>query len=221
MSRPQASNDEHSPFTRLLLVRHGETIWNTERRAQGHLDSPLTEKGLAQAEAIARRLRDRRLDALYSSDLGRAMQTAKAIANQNAIREVWPEAGLRERKLGVYQGLTTREFMEQHPEIAQRYYAADNDYCLPEGESRREFHQRCVNCFENLAKRHPGQTLLVVSHGGVLAGLFREVIGLPLEVPRQFEVFNASLGEVHYREGNWRLATWGDISHLPEQTFQP
>ena len=197
----------------LIAVRHGETEWNVDGKQQGHLDSPLTALGVQQAEALAAGLADRKIDVIYSSDLGRALQTARIIDRRLSIG-VLTEPRLRERSLGVTQGLTVAQFARSHPADAARYISTDPDYVIPGGESARQRHERCVACADELAARHAGETVLIVAHGGVLESLFRRTLNLPLAAPRRFSFFNASINTFSITHGVWRLATWGDISHL-------
>lgn len=199
--------------THVIVVRHGETTWNTEKRWQGHLDSPLTPRGLSQARALAARLMNQRFSALYSSDLGRAYETAQIVAAATG-HSVVPDARLRERNLGIFQGLTSEEIRTAYPEEHELYRARDPDHLLPGGESLRRQVERNVACFEELAQKHLVESIVVVTHGGVLSGLFRHVLSLPLEAPRRFDFANSSLNVFTYGEGYWTLRTWGDVSHL-------
>jgi probable phosphoglycerate mutase len=199
--------------TRVIVVRHGETAWNNEKRWQGHLDSPLTAKGLSQAQALARRLSGERFSALYTSDLGRAYQTAQLIAAATG-HSVVLDSRLRERKLGVFQGLTSEEIRAVHAEEYELYRIRDPDHALPGGESLRQQVDRNLRCFEELAQRHLGESIVVVTHGGVLSGLFRHVLSIPMQAPRRFAFANSSLNIFIFQEGDWMLQTWGDVSHL-------
>jgi probable phosphoglycerate mutase len=199
--------------TRVIVVRHGETAWNNEKRWQGHLDSPLTAKGLSQAQALARRLSGERFSALYTSDLGRAYQTAQLIAAATG-HSVVLDARLRERKLGVFQGLTSEEIRAVHAKEYELYRIRDPNHKLPGGESLRQQVDRNLRCFEELAQRHLGESIVVVTHGGVLSGLFRHVLSIPLQAPRRFAFANSSLNVFIFQKGDWMLQTWGDVSHL-------
>ena len=154
--------------TILFSVRHGETEWNLVGRQQGHLDSPLTEAGVAQANALAEGLSTRGIEVMYSSDLGRAMRTAEIIAARLAL-PVRADERLRERHLGSMQGMTKAEFQRENPNEFAAFDSGDPDYQLPGGESARQRYERCVLCGAELASRHPGQRILVVVHGGVLS----------------------------------------------------
>lgn len=198
---------------RVVIVRHGETTWNLEGKRQGHSDSALTDKGLAQARALARRLERERFQALYSSDLGRAYQTARIIA-QATDHQIIVDARLRERSLGVFQGLNGEEIQSRYPEEHRLHRTMGPDYVIPGGESVRQQVERNIACLNELAERHLGETIVVITHGGVLSGLFRHTFSIPLHAPRRFEFQNAGINIFAYEEGCWRLQTWGDISHL-------
>src|SRR5690349_15616071 len=126
----------------LYVVRHGETAWNSEGRIQGHRDSPLTARGEAQARALARRLAREPLAALHASDLGRARATADAVAGATGLA-VRPDAGLRERAFGVFEGKTWDEIGRDHPDLV-RAAAADPAFVVPGGESLLGFRARVV-----------------------------------------------------------------------------
>lgn len=210
-------NMSENETTILFVVRHGETEWNLIGKQQGHLNSPLTESGIKQAHALAAGLTDMGIKILYSSDLGRAVQTAEIIGACLGLG-VTIDQRLRERHLGSLQGLTMREFHEQFPEEFAAHTSGDPDYILPGGESARQRFERCVACCVELAARHAGQRVLVVTHGGVLMSLFYHALGIPLTDPRRFSLFNAAINRFTICGDSWRLETWGDISHLREMT---
>ena len=159
------------PITRLIVLRHGETQWNAESRYQGQLDSPLTETGHAQATALAERMAREIVTALYSSDLGRARQTAEAIAARTR-HAIIAHAGLRERHLGLFQGHIIRQAKDRWPEEYRQLRSGVADYEPAGGESQRALSVRIVTAFTEIAARHPGETLGVVTHGGVLSAFF-------------------------------------------------
>jgi len=199
--------------TQVIFVRHGQTQWNLKPIRQGHLDSPLTEKGMAQAKALAQRLAQEKFNALYSSDLGRAVQTAEMIAAVTG-HEIVTDARLRERNLGVFQGLNGDEIKEKFPEEYRFHRSLGPDYVIPNGESVKQQVARNIICLSEIAEKHFGETIVVVTHGGVLSGLFRHTFSIPFVAPRRFEFMNASLNVFNYEDGNWFLQTWGDVSHL-------
>jgi len=200
----------------LCLVRHGETAWNAERRLQGHIDIPLNNNGLAQAEATAQNLdrQGHRFTALYCSDLQRARQTAEAVMRRQGLIARHDER-LRERHYGFFQGLTYEEAERQHPEFYRRFKERELDMAFPErGESLAEFARRVHEALYEIAQRHPDEHVLVVTHGGVLDIVYRIVSGEPLEAPRKVAIPNAALNWVAHDAGHWELLGWADESHL-------
>ncbi|HEU0008505.1 MAG TPA: histidine phosphatase family protein [Verrucomicrobiae bacterium] len=199
--------------TRVILLRHGETTWNIEGRYQGQLDSPLTSVGVAQAQSLARRLAGAKFTALYSSDLGRALETAKCIAEISG-HEVRADARLRERHLGIFQNLLKADFKQKFPEEYRLFKSGGPDYVIPQGESGRQAAERSNACLDELARRHAGETIVVVAHGGTISALLRHTLGIPLGTPRRFGRRNASWNVFLWDDGKWLLETWGDVSHL-------
>jgi probable phosphoglycerate mutase len=201
--------------TEFILLRHGETEWNSLGRLQGHLDSALSAKGLRQADALAVRLASESFQALYSSDLGRALETARRIAARTG-HAVHQDVRLRERGLGILEGLTRDEASQRHPEVFAEYAAGGPDFVVPKGESASQRLRHAVECLEELAARHSGARVVVVTHGGVLSSLFRHCLGIPHGTPRAFSVLNASWSQFDHHPGSFRLVTWGDVSHLKD-----
>jgi probable phosphoglycerate mutase len=199
--------------TRVIIVRHGQTQWNLKLIRQGHLDSPLTDRGIAQAKALGKRLAQEGFTALYSSDLGRAVQTAEMIGAVTGHCVVIDER-LRERNLGVFQGLGRDEIERRFPEEYRLHRSIGPDYVIPSGESVRQQVERNLLCLAELGEKHVADTIVVVTHGGVLSGLFRHTFSIPFSAPRRFEFMNASLNVFNYENGSWFLQTWGDVSHL-------
>lgn len=201
--------------TRFIVVRHGETQWNVDGRVQGHRDSPLTAKGLAQADAIGERLAREHFDALVASDLGRTMQTAWRIGRRCGLA-VAADRRLRERSFGVGEGLTYDELDRRWPDAFSRTAETDPDFVVPGGESRRQFHERVREAFEALAREHDGRRIAVVSHGGVLAALYRIVHDIPVTRLHRVAISNASYNAVVFDAAAWALEAWDDVAHLPE-----
>jgi probable phosphoglycerate mutase len=202
-------------MTELILVRHGETAWNRERRMQGQTDTALSDIGRAQAAALGLRMKDARIDALYSSDLSRAYDTAAAVAAHTG-HEIRKEPLLRERTFGVLEGLTYSEMAERQPEAHARFMSRDPDYAVPGGESAREFYERSLACLTAIARRHASETVMVVTHGLVLDTLYRAANGMPIEVRREAPLLNASLNTFRHADESWIMILWGDVEHLAE-----
>jgi len=197
---------------RLIPGRHGETVWNVEGREMGQLDSPLTPLGIREAERLARRLSAMKIDAIYSSPLGRAMQTASVIAAA-CHTEVHPEPELRERNMGIFQGLTQKQIEQRFPEEGKAY-AEDQNYAIPNGESGPERAERSIHAFSEIAARHPGSTVVAVTHSGLLRGFLEWVMGITAGHRSRFRRDNASYNAFDFESELWTLVTWNDVSHL-------
>jgi probable phosphoglycerate mutase len=205
-------------FTHLILIRHGETAWNRERRLQGQLDIPLNATGVAQADALAQALAGEPIDAVYASDLSRAMQTAAPLAGALGLA-VQPDPRLRERCYGTLEGMTYAEVAEQLPEDFARWQARIPDYAPDGGESLLAFHERAVDAALALGRRHPGERIALVAHGGVLDCLYREANDMTLEAPRRHELLNASINRLRCDSVRLTVMQWADVGHLEALTL--
>jgi probable phosphoglycerate mutase len=195
-------------LTRLCLVRHGETNWNLERRAQGQLDIALNARGRAQAEALARELASERFDRLYSSDLKRALQTAAPIARARNL-PILKSKALREKGDGAWEGLSHAEVEALYPQEFTYYRERQLDFAIPGGgESISQFAARVAPALEGIANSHPGESVLIVAHAGVLDIAYRLATGMALDKPRQHPVLNAAPNWVGYKKGDWSLIDW-------------
>ncbi len=201
--------------TRLLVVRHGETTWNTLGRIQGHIDIPLNDKGRWQADRVAQALGDEEIDAVYSSDLLRARHTADAIAGAKGLT-LTLDVQLRERHFGRLEGLTQAEVAAQWPEESRRWRERDPHYGPDGGETLQGFYDRCVAALSRLAHRHMGQSIAVVAHGGVLDCFYRAANRVALEAPRTWHINNATINRLLYSPEGLRMMVWGDARHLED-----
>jgi probable phosphoglycerate mutase len=201
----------------IILIRHGETAWNAERRLQGHLDIPLNAEGERQAALLAGALAREPIDLIVSSDLGRARQTAQAVASLRGM-VLHNDPALRERCYGGFEGLLYSEIEARFPAAFAAWQARDVDAMLPQGkhvgESFRDFFARATGAILAWAAAHPGKTVVLVAHGGVLESAYRLALGLPLETPRDFTVFNASINRFTFADGQLTLQSWGEVGHL-------
>jgi probable phosphoglycerate mutase len=170
--------------TTILLARHGETDWNRQGRFQGHADPPLNELGRAQARELAERLAATPFDAVYSSDLLRARETAEILATSHDV-PVITDAGLREVDVGSWSGLTRAEISERFPDAEHH-----------DGETREEHLARVLETVERIAHTHPGERILVVSHGGSLRALRRHCTGEPVH-----PIANCGVYELCFEDG--------------------
>lgn len=199
--------------TRLCMVRHGETAWNAEGRVQGQLDIPLNETGRAQARATAEALAAEDFSAIYCSDLSRVRQTAEPSARRLAL-PVEYNAALRERHYGMFETLTYVEVREKFPLQYARFRDKDPDFDFEGGESLRGFAQRSFDVVSELIARHPGEQILVFTHGGVLEIVYRHARALGLSSPRDFEIPNAGINWFEATPTEWTVRAWAEVSHL-------
>jgi len=199
--------------TRLIVVRHGQTHWNVEARIQGQGDSDLTEEGIAQAEAIAARLAGEPIDVVIASDLGRALETARRIVKRTG-HAIATDERLRERNFGHGEGMTYDEVDRAYPWAFARVRDVDPDFVIPGGESRRQFHERVRQAFDAIAAEHAGKTVLVVTHGGVLATFYRHIHAIDLGVAHPIAIVNASYNVLRHDASGWSIETWSDSAHL-------
>jgi broad specificity phosphatase PhoE len=169
--------------TTILLARHGETDWNSEGRWQGWADPPLNQAGRDQARALAEQLRSLPFDAVYSSDLRRAYETAEIVAAPHEV-PVIADRGLREIDIGSWSGLTRAEIEKRFP-----------DGSRPDGETREEHLERVLATVERIARSHAGARLLLVSHGGTLRALHSHVSDAPFH-----PIANCGVIELHFRD---------------------
>ena len=161
--------------TRLVLARHGETDWNRVGRWQGHADPPLNETGRRQAAGLADRLAGDGIAAVYSSDLARARETARTVAHRLGLGVV-EDPALREIDVGSWSGLTRAQVAERFPEGYARWLEGEIGH---DGETREQLAERAVRAARTIAGRHAGETVLVVTHGGVIRALRRHAAGDP------------------------------------------
>jgi probable phosphoglycerate mutase len=203
--------------TEILLIRHGETAWNAERRLQGHLDVPLNTEGRKQAAALGRALHGEQFDAIIASDLLRARQTAEEIAAPRGMA-VHIEPGLRERCYGAFEGMLYADIGERYPEAFAAWKARDIDARFQEGvnvaETLREFAERAVGTIARIAREGKYRKVALVTHGGVLECAYRAAQGIGFAHERDFDIFNASINRFVWAGETLRLAQWGDVAHL-------
>jgi probable phosphoglycerate mutase len=201
--------------TRILAIRHGRTAWNADKRIQGQLDLPLDAMGRLQAERLAEALAEEPIAVIYCSDLGRALQTAAPLASRLQL-PVQPDPALRERCFGEFQGRTFEEVTQGWPDQAQRWRRRDPDYGPAGGERLSDFNDRCVAVAWRLAAAHPGQTIVMVAHGGVMDCLYRSAVGVDLSAPRTWQLDNAAVNRLLWSPQGLTLVGWNDLSHLED-----
>jgi 2,3-bisphosphoglycerate-dependent phosphoglycerate mutase len=218
--RPAAgpADPHETHLTRVVAVRHGETVWNAEMRMQGQLDTALSERGRWQAGRAAASLTGEGIEAIFASDLERAFDTAKALGRRLGL-SVHADTGLRERNFGVFQGSTYAEIDARWPEEARRWRHHDPDFGAEGGETLREFSARAVGTCTRIAASNPGRSIAIVTHGGVLDCLYRAAAGIALGAPRSWELGNAAINRLLYTPRGFTLVGWSDTAHLEGETL--
>ena len=200
--------------TRIIAVRHGETAWNVDARIQGQLDVGLNDTGRWQARRVGEALAGEKITAVYSSDLGRAHQTAQSISEVTGVAVV-PEEGLRERSFGIFEGKTFDEIHETWPDQAHNWRKRIPEWEPPEGgESLIQLRERVTRTLQALAARHPGEQIVVVAHGGVLDAIYRVATGQEVNSPRTWELPNGAINRLLWTPEGFTLVGWSDTQHL-------
>ncbi len=170
-------------MVKILLIRHGQTDWNIEKRAQGHTQTSLNKNGVKQAKELAEKLKNIDIKAIYSSTLSRALQTAEIISEgHNKAISIIKNEGLTERKFGILEGLTRKEFYNKIPDIDEKLEKNRADWKPPEGNSLRELQSQFLETFEDIVKKHKDDEIIaIVTHGGAIKTLLVYLLKQPLE----------------------------------------
>jgi broad specificity phosphatase PhoE len=198
--------------SRLLLARHGETDWNRQGLWQGERDIPLNDTGREQSRALARRLAAERIDALHASDLVRASESATIIGNEIGLTPVL-SAHWREIRLGELAGVSNDSIRHQYPELVSATARAGTPLA-PGAETYAEIEARLRAGFDAICQSHPGETVLVIGHGGTLKALIAMLIGLPPTAIEHLSLRgNTSLSELDFRHGRPQLTMLNDTRH--------
>lgn len=203
--------------TTLLLVRHGETVWNKEGRYQGQKNTPLSEEGKLQAKMLQRYLRNEIIDATYTSDLDRAAETARIVAYPHNC-QVNLDSRLREMSFGVWEGLTRKQVIDKYEELFKLRYQDSEGTRIPGGEIPSEVGTRMSACVFEIIRRHCGQKVLLVSHGGSIRLLICSVLGMKLSESFRFRLHNTGLCVLSFSKCDprplWKIHALNSCVHL-------
>lgn len=202
-------------MTKLLLIRHGETLWNRDRIVQGISDVVgLNELGTKQAELLARRLQEEaEVKYLYASTLLRARETAQKLEESLGI-PCNPRWELREIHLGDWEGRPFDELKLEEPDLITGWLTHPARTPVPNGENMESFYNRIVFAMEEIARQHPDETVAVVSHGGAISVYISHVLGLDPNNIWRMKIDNASINEIIFNDGKPRLWRLNDTYHL-------
>ncbi|MEG6522394.1 alpha-ribazole phosphatase [Desulfotomaculum sp. 1211_IL3151] len=200
--------------TKLYLVRHGETEWNAGGRFQGHSDVPLSNFGRQQAERLALSLKQTKIDAFYSSDLSRAMETAQIIVKEHGTQVNYlPD--LREINFGVWEGLTYDQISQNYGNLSVQWRSNPLDTQIPHGEKLQDLAERCQRAINEIINQHAGENVLVASHGGVIRVIVANALGFDLNHFWKLRLDNVSLTVLeYYGQQKAILELFNDTCHL-------
>ena len=203
--------------THVLLIRHGQSEGNAERRFGGHTATPLSPRGRRQAQATARALQSEELTAIYSSDLARAIETAQPLANLTRLA-VHATTAFRERSVGVMEGLTFEAAAQQHPEQYAALLQRDFEHVLTGGESYRQLLDRAVEKLDEIIAENKGGKIAVFSHTGTICILALHLMGA-LDAPELKPVWissaNCGVTRIELRDDGFvRVLNVNDTRHL-------
>ncbi|MBC2727329.1 histidine phosphatase family protein [Desulfosporosinus sp.] len=202
-------------MTRIILTRHGQTVWNTEGRVQGSLDSPLTEKGILQARSLALRLKDEKINYIYSSDSPRAVNTAEEIRRELGLEKIFLSPALREFSFGEWEGYIWQELRESYPDIFKQWDSVPHLVTTPGGENMDLVLKRAWDFLQQIIQTHRGETVCLVTHGITLKLLVTKALGFEVhewaQTPWQH---NTALNIIEIDGDKWTPCILGDCKHL-------
>jgi len=200
-------------MTKLLLVRHAETEWNDSARFQGQTDIPLNERGLAQAAQVARRLQREPLAAIYSSDLSRALDTARVIAREHKLEVIVSEQ-LREASFGSWEGMTFDEVRLRFPEEAKGWILDPVMIRPADGETREAILSRVMGALHRIAEDYGDRTVAIVTHGGPIKCAVMHALEASGSAWKKLRIDNATLTTLHAKGEVFEVVTVNEAGHL-------
>lgn len=202
-------------MTRIILTRHGQTLWNTEGRVQGNLDSPLTDQGLLEIRSLARRLKDEGIAYIYSSDSCRAVHSAQEIQYVLGLEKIYLEPALREFGFGEWEGRHWQDLRDAHPDIFKIWDTEPHLITAPGGENMAIVQERGWNFLQKVIDNHSDDTVCIVTHGITLKLMITRALGLQItewgKTPWQH---NTALNIFEVDDKHWVPKLVGDCQHL-------
>lgn len=200
-------------MTKIYLIRHGETEWNKIGRLQGNSDVKLSPEGIRQAQLLAEHAPFYAVDAIYSSDLSRAVTTAKIFAAKFHLH-VMEESGLRETNFGDWEGKYISALVEEFPDDFGNFFTKPDKIHPPNGETFLECQARVMNALEEIIAEHDGQNIIVVSHGAAIRLIICAALDVRIRKMWSISQFNTALNVLTYDEGNFRVELLNSTLHL-------
>ena len=202
-------------MTRLVLIRHGQTAWNKSGKYQGQSDVALSEEGLEQARCLAEHFPVEKLDAVYASDLSRAMVTAETVAQKFGL-EVRPEPAFRELSFGKWEGLTSAEIVAGWPDAMANFLTHPDIMEIPQGESFPQVQQRAMARLKEIVAEHEphDHTVGIFAHGAVLRTILTGIMQMPLSQVWTLSQYNTAVNIVRFDEGRPTVELLNSTAHL-------
>ena len=205
--------------TTVILVRHGQTVYNAQGRAQGFLDIPLNENGLKQAELLAKSLKDYPIDVFIASPLSRAYVTTETVAKMHGMKIAYTDDRLKEINYGDWAGLTPKERKEKYPEVSKLWNKRPWLANFPNGENLRDLEYRSRAALEDAVAKYPGKTIFIGAHSKVNIAIICSVLGIDLEKFWQIPQNNTCVNVLKYEDGVWKLVLMNSVAHLGKLTM--
>lgn len=203
-------------MTRIILIRHGETLWDIEKRGVGYLDIPLSDIGEKQSLAIAEHLNNISFSHLYSSDLGRAIQTAKYISEVCNV-DMKIDIDLRETNINNIDHFTQFPLKQKKSTVKNKHNIENKLSVIPSYcETKLQRQNRILNVMNSLAHIHANETIVVVSHSSIIKGFLELVLSVESGCTEKFENNNTAFNSFIKESGTWTLEVWGQLQHLAE-----
>lgn len=201
-------------MTRVILVRHGQTLWNALGKYQGHTDVPLNEVGIEQARKVAKRLAGENISAVYASDLSRAKDTAKIIAQKHGL-EVETDKKLREMNFGLWEGKTYNQIQEEYPQLVKVWISDPQLLQIPQGETFSQVQLRAIRALKEIIRRHNiNETIVVVAHGLTIISIICAVLEIDLKNMWKIKQGNTGISIIEFYDNNGILTLFNDTHHL-------
>lgn len=199
---------------KIILVRHGKTIYNQENRYQGQSDVPLNREGINQARALRRKFKNEKIDIIFTSDLLRAVQTAEEIAKDRNIKII-KDKRLREINYGIFEGLNVEEIKAKYAKVLQNWWDNPLKTKIPEGETVKELEKRVSQFLKDILRKYKNKNIIVVSHSGPLRMLILKSLNFPLTIIRSIRIDNSSVSILEIDKNSRAVLTLlNDTSHL-------
>ena len=201
-------------MTEIIIIRHGETEWNKTGRFQGHSDVPLSAEGRTQAAALGKNLVVDHVDAIYASDLTRAMETAAPLAQRFGL-EVISDPQLRELNFGAWEGRNFNDVNAENPNAMKNFYTDPEQADIPESEPFPEFQRRIAGRVREIVAQERGKRIVIVSHGASIRILLADLLSMPIRSIWHLSQLNTAVNKIRFEDDGFAVVTlMNDTSHL-------